>query len=45
MGKFAQTIFNAYGITINEKVLLYPIPLDEMNFNDAIDEADQNPGY
>jgi len=45
MGKYAQTILNAYGITINDKILLYPIPLDEMNFNDAIDESDQNPGY
>ena len=45
MGKFAQTIYDAYGITINDKILLYPIPLDEMNFNEAIDESNQNPGY
>ena len=45
MGKFAQTIFDAYGITIDNKILLYPIPLDEINFNEAISETDQNPGY
>lgn len=45
MGKYAQTIYDAHGITIDNKILLYPIPLDEMNFNDAIDESDQNPGY
>ena len=45
MGKYAQTILDAYGITIDNKILLYPIPLDEMNFNEAINESDQNPGY
>ncbi len=45
MGKYAQTILDAYGITINEKILLYPIPTDEINYNDAIDPEDQNIGY
>lgn len=45
MGKYTETILNAYGITIDNKILLYPIPLDEMNFNEAINESDQNPGY
>lgn len=45
MGKYAQTIYDAYGITIDNKILLYPIPTDEINYNDAIDEDDQNPGY
>jgi len=45
MGKYAQTILDAYGIAINNKILLYPIPLDEINFNDAIAPEDQNSGY
>ena len=45
MGKFAQTILDVRGIVINDKILLYPIPTDEVNYNDAISEEDQNPGY
>jgi len=45
MGKYASTILDAYGITINPMIMLYPIPLDEINFNDAIEQTDQNPGY
>lgn len=45
MGKLAETIFNVHGIVINEKILLYPIPVDELSYNDAISDEDQNPGY
>ncbi|MFV0539353.1 MAG: RagB/SusD family nutrient uptake outer membrane protein [Dysgonomonas sp.] len=45
MGKYEQAILDAYGIQINSKILLYPIPLDEINYNEALDDSDQNPGY
>lgn len=45
MGKYAQTILDACGIVIDNKILLYPIPTDEISYNDAIDDGDQNPGY
>lgn len=44
-GKFAGVIKDVHGVVIDPKVLLYPIPLDEITYNDSIDEADQNPGY
>ena len=34
------------GIMISEKHYLWPIPLEELNFNKAMDpQSDQNPGY
>lgn len=33
------------GIPISEKHYLWPIPLEELNFNKAMDASDQNPGY
>lgn len=45
MGVYADYIYNAFGITINSKILLYPIPTDELSYNDAITDEDQNPGY
>ncbi|MBD8387266.1 RagB/SusD family nutrient uptake outer membrane protein [Dysgonomonas sp. BGC7] len=45
MGKYEQAIMDAHGIKIDSKILLYPIPLDEINYNEALDNSDQNPGY
>lgn len=45
MGKYASEIKRVHGIDIDPKILLYPIPLDEINYNDAISSDDQNPGY
>lgn len=45
-GKAAEIIMRNRGLTIAEAHYLWPIPLDEMNFNDAMDpQTDQNPGY
>lgn len=45
MGKYEQAILDAHGVQINSKILLFPIPLDEINYNEALSEEDQNPGY
>jgi starch-binding outer membrane protein, SusD/RagB family len=46
LGLAQEKIGAATGITIAQKHYLWPIPIDEMNFNNAIDPAtDQNPGY
>lgn len=45
MGKYKDAIKNAHNVDINSKILLFPIPLDEINYNEALSEADQNPGY
>ncbi len=45
-GTAAERILENRGIQIAEKHYLWPIPLGELNFNDALDPAtDQNPGY
>lgn len=44
-GKYAQVIKDVHGIDINPKILLYAIPLDEVQYNDSINETNQNPGY
>ena len=45
-GKAAEYIKAATGKTIAEKHYLWPIPVSEMNYNEALDPAkDQNPGY
>ncbi|KKM92969.1 hypothetical protein LCGC14_1213130 [marine sediment metagenome] len=44
-GKAAQTIIEAKGITIAERHYLWPIPIQEIDFNDAINSENQNPGY
>jgi starch-binding outer membrane protein, SusD/RagB family len=45
-GKAQQTILAAKGKTIAAAHYLWPIPLDELTFNTALDPAkDQNPGY
>jgi len=42
-GKAAQILLENKGITIAEKHYLWPIPLSELNYNQAIDQ--NNPGY
>lgn len=44
-GKAAALILANRGKVIAEKHYLFPIPLSELNFNDAINQEDQNPGY
>jgi len=44
-GKAAELVLTNRGKVIAEKHYLFPIPLSEMNFNDAINQEDQNPGY
>lgn len=45
-GKAAEMVMKNKGISIAEAHYLWPIPNDEMNFNNALDPAtDQNPGY
>ncbi|KAB1155206.1 RagB/SusD family nutrient uptake outer membrane protein [Tenacibaculum aiptasiae] len=42
----AQTVIGSKtGITFAPKMLLWPIPQDELDANGAISQADQNPGY
>ena len=45
-GKAADYINAAWGKTILEKALLWPIPISELNYNKGLDPTkDQNPGY
>jgi hypothetical protein len=44
-GKVAEVITEAHGKTFNNNRLLFPIPENEINTNEAINESDQNPGY
>lgn len=45
-GKAAEVFLATKGITIAEKAYLWPIPVSELDFNDALDPlTDQNPGY
>lgn len=45
-GKAAEIILTVKGKTIAQKNFLWPIPVNEFNFNTAMDPAkDQNPGY
>ncbi len=43
--KAAETILAVKGIDIAEKHYLWPIPVSEMDFNEALSPEDQNPGY
>jgi starch-binding outer membrane protein, SusD/RagB family len=46
IGKVKETIKAVKGIDVADKHLLWPIPVSELNFNEALDPAtDQNPGY
>lgn len=45
-GRAEEFIMKNKGIMISEKHYLWPIPLDELNFNKSMDpQTDQNPGY
>lgn len=44
-GRAQEFIGKNKGITIAEKHYLWPIPQDELNYNQAMDDTDQNPGY
>lgn len=44
-GKAAETILDVRGIQVAERHYLWPIPVDELNFNKAMGPEDQNPGY
>jgi hypothetical protein len=45
-GKAADILLANRGITIAPSHYLWPIPVNELNFNNALDPAtDQNPGY
>lgn len=44
-GKLQQKIKESYGIDVQEIALLWPIPNAEINFNEEITPADNNPGY
>lgn len=46
MGKVDELIQYGKGRTLADMHLLWPIPLSELNYNDAMDASvDQNPGY
>lgn len=45
-GKASELVLANKGLTIAPKHLLWPIPLGELDYNDALDPTtDQNPGY
>lgn len=44
-GRAEEFIMKNKGIMISEKHYLWPIPLEELNFNNAMGPSDQNPGY
>ncbi len=44
-GKLEEILLQNRGIIVPQARLLWPIPVSEMNFNDLVNDADQNPGY
>ena len=44
-GRAEEFVMKNKGITISEKHYLWPIPVEELNFNEAMSPEDQNPGY
>lgn len=44
-GRAEEFVMKNKGIPISEKHYLWPIPIEELNFNEAMDQSDQNPGY
>jgi hypothetical protein len=44
-GRAEEFVMKNKGIMIAEKHYLWPIPLEELNFNEAMTPSDQNPGY
>lgn len=46
LGTVKQAVLDAKGLTVADKMLLWPIPTVELNYNTALDpKKDQNPGY
>lgn len=46
LGTVKQVVLAAKGKTVTDKHLMWPIPVNELNYNHAIDPIkDQNPGY
>lgn len=46
LGRAEEFVSQNKGISIAEKHYLWPIPVDELNYNQAMDaSSDQNPGY
>jgi len=45
LGIASDVINSKTGITFSDKMLLWPIPQDEIDANNEISQADQNPGY
>ena len=43
--KLAEILLENRGVTVPEARYFWPIPLSEMNFNELVNDADQNPGY
>jgi hypothetical protein len=44
-GTVKQAIGAAFGVTVHDSRILWPIPQDEINNNGALSQSDQNPGY
>ena len=44
-GKLAEQVGKAYGVVLKDTHNLYPIPQQAIDNNDAMSDADQNPGY
>jgi len=44
-GRAGEFMMKNKGISIAEKHYLWPIPLEELNYNEAMNQSDQNPGY
>ena len=44
-GKLDEVLLENRGVVVPEARYLWPIPVSEMNFNELINDADQNPGY
>lgn len=44
-GRANEVMLESIGREVTEKHLLWPIPLEEFDLNEAMDPSDQNPGY
>ena len=45
IGEAKEIISEVKGIDVDDKMLLWPLPNSEMNYNKALTASDQNPGY
>ncbi|UZD22913.1 RagB/SusD family nutrient uptake outer membrane protein [Algoriphagus halophytocola] len=44
-GRAEEFVMKNKGLSIADRHYLWPIPLEELNFNEAMSASDQNPGY